>query len=219
VTEHRAATKGFYDKLQQPEHSEAKALLEGLLDDSTRTYEEICRACKSSGLFEDVKDITPQDLTRYRQRQAREEQRDRVVALMETDAQAIIDGASKNPSGLLAQLLRKQLTEHIVARFDQEMGDIDVVKISKEVGRHALVEQRDRKLGIEEEKAALEKRRIELAERQADLERDRFGIAAKTWQIVLQWMSAEEPTVVDKLIRRSEEVLEVIEECLNSNAA
>jgi hypothetical protein len=207
VSEHRSSERGFYDKLQQPEFAEARELLERLLADKDSTYEVICRGCKSSGLFEALKDVTPQDLTRYRQRQARAEERSRITALIESDAQVIIDGAAKNPSGPLAQLLRRQLTQHVVSRFDEEMGQLDALALSREAARHALVEQRDRKLDIDQEKAELERRRIELAERQAELQRDRLGIAAKTWQIILQWLASEEPAIVDVLTRRSEELL------------
>lgn len=217
--EHRAATKGLYDKLQQPENSKAKEFLERLLDSSSWTYDEICRACKSSGLFEDVKDITPQDLTRYRQRRAREEQRQTVMDLIEGDAQKIVDAASKNPSGLLAKMLRRQLAEHAIARFDAELGLIDPVSVSRETARHALVEQRDRKLDLEAEKLRIEQRRLELQQQQQDLQKDKFGVATTTWKGILQWLTNEEPTVVEVLTRRSEELLVYLEALIESEAA
>lgn len=217
--ESRSAERSLYDKLQREEFTPAREFLESWLDDTTFTYEEICRACKSSGLFEDVKDITPQDLTRYRQRRARAEQRAKVVALLESDAAAIIEGAAKNPTGVLSKFVRKQLTEHIATRFDIELPNLEVIAVSREAARHARVEQVDRKLDLDEEKLKLEAKRIELAERQTELQRDRFGIAAKTWQGVLQWLALEEPAVADILTRRSPELLVYLETLIESEVS
>jgi hypothetical protein len=211
VIDHRGAERGLFDKLQKEEFTQAREFLESWLDDTAFTYEEICRACKISGLFEAIKDLTPQDLSRYRQRRARIEQREHIAELIASDANVIIAGAAKNPTGLLAQYLRKHLTEHVVGRLDQELAELEIIDVSREAARHALVEQRDRKLGLDEEKLKLEAKRIELAERQTELQRDRFGIAAKTWQGILQWLALEEPSVADALTRRSEELLVYLE--------
>jgi len=211
VTEHRAATRGFYDKLQLSEHSAAKEFLERLLDDPDQTYEEICIACKSSTLFEDLKIPTPQDLTRYRQRRSREEQRQRVMALMESDAQSIIEGAAKNPGGVLNQFLRKQLSEHVIARFDSEMDTLDALSLSREAARHATVEQRDRKLDLEVEKLELEHKRIELQEKAANLQRDKYKIATDLWMCVLGFFTQRNSSVADELTRNSEELLKELE--------
>ena len=218
-SEHRGTERSLYDKLQREELTEAREFLEGRLEDVTLTYEEICLACKASMLFEAVKNITPQDLTRYRQRKARKEQHQRVASLIESDAQAIIEGAAKKPTGVLAQFLRRQLAEHVIARLDEEMAGIDALALSREAARHARVEQVDRKLTIEEERAELERRRIELAERQAELQRDKFGIAAQVWKSILAWCAQEEPSIVEALTRRSEELLVYLETVIESEAA
>ncbi|MGA9769297.1 MAG: hypothetical protein WBV94_09670 [Blastocatellia bacterium] len=218
MTEHRGAERGLYDRLQREEFTKAREFLEGKLDDAAFTYEEICRACKSSMLFDDVKDITPQDLTRYRQRRARAEQRAQVVALLEADATAILDGAAKNPTGLLSKFVRKQLTEHIATRLDVELGDLGVVDVSREAARHALVEQRDRKLDLDEEKLGLEAKRIALQERQLELQNDRFTIASDTWMFILQWLMNEEPDLAEALTRKSDELLVNLEEHVAANA-
>ncbi|HKQ06618.1 MAG TPA: hypothetical protein VJ464_15905 [Blastocatellia bacterium] len=215
--DHRGSERGFYDKLQLPEHQEARDLLESLLADPRRTYEEICISCKSSGLFEDLKDVTPQDLSRYRQRQAREESRASVLALIEAEGETLIKAAAKNPTGMIARFLRKQLTERAVAKFDQEFETIDAVNVSREAARHALVEQRDRKLDLDAEKIRLEERRLELQREQQELAKDKFGIASTTWRFILQWMIGKEPRVADALTERSEELLNDLEAFIEVN--
>jgi hypothetical protein len=207
TTEHRSATKGFYDKLQLPENSEAREFLEELLDTKTLVYEEICLRCKASTLFEDLKIPTPQDLSRYRQRRARELERQNLRALIEADAQVIIDGAAKNPNGVLATHLRRQLAQHAIVRFDAEIDLLDPVQVSKETARQALVEQRDRKLDLDTEKLRLENKRLELQERQAELARDKFGIAAKSWQFILGWFVQRRSPVADAMTAASESLL------------
>jgi hypothetical protein len=211
VIEHRSSQRGLYDKLQLPENSAAKEFLERLLDDPDQTYHEICIACKSSMLFEDLKIPTPQDLTRYRQRQSREEQRQRVIALMESDAQAIIEGAAKNPGGPLNRFLRNQLSEHIIARFDSEMDNLDPVVLSREAARHALVEQRDRKLDLEADKLELDRTRVELQQKAADLQRDKYKIASDVWAFILGWFTRKNSRFVDELTSDSEELLKELE--------
>jgi hypothetical protein len=218
IVEHRGSERGLYDKLQKEEFAKAREFLESRLDDPAFIYEEICLACKSSGLFEDVKDITPQDLTRYRQRRARVEQRDRLAALMESDANAILEGAARNPTGMLAQFVRRQLTEHIATRFDSELAEMEVIAVSREVARHALVEQRDRKLDLDEQKLGLEAKRIALQERQLELQNDRFTIASDTWMFVLRWLVDEEPELAEALTRKSDELLVHLEEHIAANA-
>jgi hypothetical protein len=215
--EHRSAERGLYDRLQREELKAAREFLEGRLDDTTFTYDEICRACKSSGLFEDVKDITPQDLTRYRQRRARVEQRRQIAALMESDAAAILEGATKNPTGVLAQFVRRQLTEHIATRFDSELYELEVVDVSREAARHALVEQRDRKLDLDAEKLRIEEKRLELQRQQQDLQKDKFSVAAKTWQFILSWLAKVDAAAVDRLTRHSDDLLTELEVYIETN--
>jgi hypothetical protein len=219
VTEHRSTERGLYDRLQLDEHASARELLERLLAVSANTYEQICIVLKGSGLFEDLKDVTPQDLTRYRQRKSRAESRASVKALIEQEGETLVNAAAQNPTGMIAKYLRRVLTEHAVTRFDAEIESLNPLEVSKEAARHALVEQRDRKLDLDEERAALEKRRIELAERQAELQRDKFGIAAKTWRAILTWCAQETPSIVETLTQRSDELLAYLEEVMDSEAA
>ncbi len=186
ITGHRASERSFYDRLQSEGYTEARELLERLLSDPTNTYERICIVCKSSGLFENLKDVAPQDLTRYRQRQAREESRASVMSLIESESETLLKAATKNPTGVIATYLRKMLAEEAVARFDAEVGTLDPVQLSKEAARHAQVEQRDRKLDLDGEKLKLDAKRLALRERQTELQNDKFNIASDTWMFVLR---------------------------------
>lgn len=217
MTEHRSATKGFYDALQQPENSEAKEFLESLLDDKTRTYAEICQACKSSTLFENLKIPTPQDLTRYRQRRTREENKQTVLRLIEEDADSLLNAAVKNPSGVSAKAIRQMLTRSVLARFDAELESVPIVSLSRETRGHALVEQRDRKLALDEEKLQLENKRLELQRQKQELEKDKFGVAEKTWQFILGYFREAEPAVVDRLTEHSDELLTGLEGYIEAN--
>jgi hypothetical protein len=221
VTEHRSATKGFYDKLQLDENSEAREFLESLLADPTRTYEEICQRSKSSGLFENLKIPTPQDLTRYRQRKARDENRQTVLRLIgdtlaQDDAGTLLNAAVKNPSGVAAKAIRKILADNVLARFDAEVEGVDVVNLSREAARHALVEQRDRKLDLDEDKIALERKRLEIQEKQQELAKDKFNVAAKTWQFILSWIVKRQPTFADLMTKESDALLTDLEAYIES---
>jgi hypothetical protein len=217
MAEHRGSERGLFDKLQLPEHREARDLLERLLDDSTNTYERICITLKSSGLFEDIKEVKPQDLSRYRQRRERAESRARVMRLIEEEGEALLGAATKNPTGLIARYLRQKLTEHAVSRFDEEVEKIDAVQVSKETARHALVEQRDRKLDLDAEKLRIEERRLELQRQQQELQRDKFGIAAKTWQFILSWFATVDSAAVDRLTKHSDKLLSDLEGYIETN--
>jgi hypothetical protein len=212
VTEHRASERGFFDKLQLPECQEARELLERLIENPKNTYEQICVVLNSSPLFQTIKEVRPQDLTRYRQRKDRAQSRAGVMALIESESETLLTAATNNPTGLIAKYLRKMLAEHAVERFDAEIETVGVVDVSREAARHALVAQRDRKLDLDEGKIELERKRIELQERRAELERDRFGIAADTWQFILAWCSREESAIADVLARRSNELLSDLED-------
>lgn len=216
--DHRSIGRGFYDRLQLDGYAEARALLEESLEDTSRTYEQICAELNSSGLFESLKGVKPQDLSRYRARKARAEGRARVIALIEQDeGNLFINAAAKNPTGVIAKFLRRQLAESAVARFEDEMEVLSPLEISRESARHATVEQRDRKLDIEEAKADLDRRRIELAERQTELQRDKFCVAAKTWQFILHWFSSRETSVVDRMTKHSDELLTDLEGFIETN--
>lgn len=214
MSEHRGAERSLYGVLQQPEHAGARALLEGLLGDVRRTYESICEECNAAGLFDSIKVLVPQDLSRYRERKFRQESRARAIALMEGDAGVLLEAAQNNPSGLCARYVRKALAEEMAARLEEDADSLDLVELSRETSRQALVEQRDRKLTIEGEKLELERKRLELKERQAAIERDRFGIAAETYKLILGWLAREEPRIADALTRRSDELLAAVEESL-----
>ena len=217
MTEHRASERSLYDRLQLPENEEARDLLERLLADPTNTYDRICIVLKSSGLFEDLKDVTPQDLSRYRQRKGREGNRASVMRLIEEEGETLLNAAAANPSGMVASYLRKMLTEHAVARFDQEIEGLDPLEVSREAARHALVEQRDRKLDLDEGKIELERKKVGLAERQADLAKDKFNIAAQTWKYILSWFAKEDARVADALTRASDKLLPDLEVFIETN--
>jgi hypothetical protein len=218
VTDHRASERGLYALLQLPEQNEARELLERLLSDPTNTYERICVVLKSSGLFEDIKDVTPQDLTRYRQRKAREESRASVMALIEAEGETLLNAAATNPTGIIAGYLRKMLTEHAVTRFDEEIAGLDPVDISREAARHALVEQRDRKLDLDTEKIRLEEKRLELQRQNQELQRDKFGVAANTWRFILNWLAKVDSNAADRLTKHSDELLTELEVYIEANA-
>lgn len=217
MSEHRSTERSFYDRLQQPEFGEARELLERLMGDSTRTYDEICISCKSSGLFEGLKNITPQDLSRYRQRRSREESRASVMALIEAEGETLINAAAKNPAGAISRFLRKQLAERAVTKFDQEFDTIDAIGVSREAARHAMVEQRDRKLDLETEKLQLEERRLALQQQQQELAKDKFGVASKTWQFILKWLLSREPTAADAMAKHSDDLLIDLETFIEAN--
>jgi hypothetical protein len=212
MSSHRAGERSLFERLQATEHGEARELLESLLGDADKTYDEICGALKRSGLFADLKAVTPQDLTRYRQRKAREESRATVLSLIESEPETLLNAAAKNPTGVIARYLRARLTEEAVARFDAEVGDVDVVDLSRELGRHARVEQNDRKLDLVAEKLELDRRKVELDERKAELDRDKLKIAAGVWTYLLTWAAKEEPVAADALTKRSEEIVSGMEE-------
>lgn len=223
MAEHRASERSLYDRLQQPDLAKARDLIELLLSNSSLTYEEICKRVNGSGLCVYRTDagaraalpaLTPQALTRYRQRKAKVESRAEVLALIESDSDALLAAAAKNPSGVIAGYLRKSLAEEAVRRFDTEARDIGVVDLSREAARHALVEQRDRKLDLDAEKIGIDRKRIELQEKQAELQRDRLAIAADTWRMTLAWFVREEPDIADRLARRSDEFLIALEESM-----
>jgi hypothetical protein len=217
-SEHRGTERGLYDKLQREEFNEAREFLESRLEDVTLTYEEICTACKASMLFEELKNITSQDLTRYRQRKSREESRASVMRLIEADSESLLDAAAANPTGRIAQFLRRQLTERAVARFDEEIDGLDPVAISKEAARHATVAQRDRKLDLDAEKLRLDERRLELQRQQAELAKDKFGVALSTWKFLLAWFSKNESRIADAMTQRSDELLTELGVFIETNA-
>ena len=217
MTEHRASERSLYDRLQAPEHAEARDLLESLIADSSLIYETIVNQLNSSGLFESIKQITAQDLTRYRQRKATVENRADVMSLIESEQETLLAAAGKNPQGAIAKYLRQTLAEQAVRRFEDEAAQIGVVDLSRETARHALVEQRDQRLDIDREKIELEKQRIELAKTQAAFQNDRFQIAAETWRFTLGWFVNEEPDIAGRLVNRSEEFLIQLEESIAAN--
>lgn len=221
MAEHRASERSLYDRLQQPVFAPLREKIEEALSNSSLTYEAICELVNGSkllnyraadGQLATLPALTPQALTRYRQRKAKVESRAEVLALIEADSEALLKAAAKNPSGMIAGYLRKSLAEEAVRRFDVEAGAIGVVDLSREAARHAAVEQRDRKLDLDKEKIDIERKRVDLQEKQSELQRDRFEIAGKTWQFIMGWLTREEPQVVDALARRSEELMIELEE-------
>ena len=210
MSEHRSTQGGLYGRLQLPEHADAKVLLERWLE-SQETYETICEHLNRSELFIPIKRITPQDLSRYRARKAREDSRATTLALIESDADVMLDAATANPTGVIAKFLRKQLAQYAVAKFDAEVMELDPVDLSREAARHAKVEQVDRKLALDQEKLRLELKRIELQERAAELQRDRFGVAAEAWNFILAYLVRNEPSAADLLTARNEEILSGLE--------
>lgn len=215
MAEHRSAERGLYDRLQREEHAAARELLERLLS-STESYDAICGELNRSRLFDSIKTIYPQDLTRYRQRKAQVERRADVEALIASDSEVVIRAAAKNPEGLMAGYLRRMFAESLLTRFEEDASDLDLVKLSQETARHAKVDQDDQKLEIDRQKVALDQQRIELARKQADIQKDRFDIAATTWQFTLAWFVREEPDIADRMARRSEEFLIELEESLGT---
>lgn len=205
--EHRSAERSLYDRLQLEENKAARERLEALIADPERNYQQICDELNSSGLFESIKRVYPQDLTRYRQRKAQVESKASVLALIEHDAETLVDAATRHPTGVIAGYLRRMLTEHVVHRFGEAVDEVDPVDLSRETARHALVEQRDRRIDLEQQRIELESRRIDLQQRAADLQRDRFQLAADAWRFVLSWFQHREPAATDLLARHSEELL------------
>lgn len=223
---HRSSERSFYYKLQQPECDQARGLLELLLS-TTDTYEQIrgkIDASKSWGYRSSLGEwcalpaLTPQRLSRYRADKHAAESRGSVLALIEEENDSLLNAAAKNPSGVIAQYLRKRLSEEAVARFDLDAGAINLVDLSRETARHAKVAQVDRKLDLDAEKIALEEKRIALLEKQSELERDRFGMAADTWKFVLAWLNREAPEVVDVLTAKSDALLADMEEWIEGQA-
>jgi hypothetical protein len=217
LTDHRSTERSLYDKLQREEFTEAKEFLESLLGISDLTYQEICIRCKASMLFEDLKDLKPQDLTRYRQRKSREDNRATVMALIEAESETLLNAAVKHPTGIFAKYLRKTLAETAIARFDAESQGVDVVNLSREAARHAKVEQTDRKLDLDEEKLRLDNKRLEIQERQANLAKDQFGIATQVYQFLLGWLVRKEPHVADVMTKHSDELLTDLEAHIEAN--
>jgi hypothetical protein len=217
MVEHRASERGLYDRLQLPEHQAARELLERLLADPANIYEQICIVLNSSGLFKEIKDVTAQDLSRYRQRKAREETRADVMALIQAEGETLVNAAAKNPGGAIARYLRQQLAERAVARFDAEVDTIGVVDLSREAARQAKVEQIDRKLDLDAEKLRIEERRLELQRQQQELAKDKFGVASETWKFILSWLLKNEPTAADAMTRHSDDLLIDLEAFIEAN--
>lgn len=215
ITEHRSSERGLYDKLQQPEHAKSRELLELLLSDPKKTYDEIAKTLNDSNIWNwaALGTVRPQTLTRYRQRKAREEARSRAIELVESEAPAVIEAATKNPTGTFARYLRKAMTELMVT---SELEHLNLVDLSKETARHAQIEQVDRRIEIEQEKLKLEEKRIALQQQAAMVEKDKLGIAISVWEAVLVWCAKNEIAIADVLTRRGEEVTGFIEEKMSA---
>ena len=82
----------------------------------------------------------------------------------------------------------------------------------------------------EEEKRRLKERELELkreqlafqrdkAEREANLQKDRFGIAAETWKYILFWMSQKDSRAADILTANSEPLLRDLEAHLQNQSS
>ncbi|MEK6323601.1 MAG: hypothetical protein AABN33_18325 [Acidobacteriota bacterium] len=219
--EHRASERSLFDRLQQPDNARAREFIELLLGTPDLTYDEICKRVNASELWKyrdpatgrpaELPALRPQQLTRYRARKSATEDRARLLGLIEEQSDTLLEAATKNPTGVVARLLRKTLTERAVARFDEEFAQMGAVQISKEAARHAGIEQADRRIEIEQEKLRLEEKRVELQQKASEVEKDRLGIAINVWESVLVWCAKEEPKIADVLTRRGEEVTGFIE--------
>lgn len=224
---HRSSERSLYDKLQQPEHARVRELIELLLS-SGQTYDAICATVNGSNVLEYrvpstgeravLPVLTPQALSRYRARKYAVENRATVMSLIESESESLLSAAGQNPTGMIAQYLRKRLSEAAVAKFDLEVEEMDVADLSRELGRHATIDQRDRKLDLDAEKIKLDEKRIALQEKQAELQRDRFGIAADTFKFLLSWFVNEEPDIADRIAARSDELLIALEESIAATA-
>lgn len=226
MSSHRSSERSLYHRLQQPDCDRARGLLESQLS-TADTYEKICakvNALQSWGYRSSLGEwcalpsLTPQRLSRYRADKHAAESRGSVLALIEEESESLLNAAAKNPSGVIAQYLRKRLSEEAVARFDLDAGSIDLVDLSRETARHAKVAQVDRKLDLDAEKIALDEKRIALLEKQSELERDHFEIAADTWKFTLAYLNREAPEVVDVLTKLSPQLLTAMEEWIEGQA-
>lgn len=193
-----------------------------MLSNKDLTYDVICERINASKewAYRDpatgdvcaLPTLTPQALSRYRARKYAVENRAAVLSLIECETEEMLDAAAAKPTGVIARYLRKRLSETALAKFDLEFETMDVAGVSRELGRHAAIEQTDRKLDLAEEKLRLDEKRIALQEKAAEIDKDRFQIAANTWQYLLAWFLREEPQLADRLTARSEEFLTALEE-------
>src|SRR5436853_7878217 len=99
MAEHRSSERSLYDKLRADEHQAAREFLEGLLD-TDKTYPQICWEWNASSISNGIAVLTPQALSRYRQRKHREETRADVMALIETETETLLDAATRSPEGV-----------------------------------------------------------------------------------------------------------------------
>ncbi len=86
----------------------------------------------------------------------------------------------------------------------------------------ALIQQEEKRRILQEKTLALKERQQTFAEEQAkrqeQLQHDRFKIGADTWQFILSYLLKEEPRAADLLTKHSEEILNGLEEHLESQA-
>jgi hypothetical protein len=95
--------------------------------------------------------------------------------------------------------------------------------ISSDPMKLLRIRQNEEKLRLKGRELDLKGKQLELerekAERTANLQKDRFKIAADTWQFILVWMTQHIPTAADVLTKNSQQLLEDLEEHLENQAA
>lgn len=75
---------------------------------------------------------------------------------------------------------------------------------------------KQRELNLKEQQLEVQKQK---AEREANLQSDKLGIAAETWQFILLWFTQKNPTAADLLTGSSKELLNDLETHLQDQAA
>ena len=98
----------------------------------------------------------------------------------------------------------------------REVISADPVKLLK-------IRQEEEKLRLKGRALELKGKQLELerekAERAANLQKDRFKIAADTWQFILLWLTQHNPSTADVLTKSSEQLLEDLEAHLENQTA
>jgi hypothetical protein len=130
-------------------------------------------------------------------------------------AQQLLERLKEEPGADKYQVSMRNIEERLLAVTHEAIAldPIKMLRLRQEEEKRRL---KERQLELNEKKLEFEKERVERA---ANLDSDRFKIAADVWQFILVWFTKNQPKAADLLTGNSEEVLNALEAHIEAQAA
>lgn len=130
-------------------------------------------------------------------------------------ARLLLEDLKEDPEADKYQVLMGTIEDRLLAATREVItkDPIKILRIRQEEEKRRL---KSRELDIKEKHLDFQQAK---ADREANLQNDRFKIAADTWRFILSWFVEHDPAKADALTGNSDQLLQDLEAHLNSQTA